>query len=1105
MSKIHRISGSNFPSNAKEGEIAFSNLGVIYIKGKSNAWTKIAEVNKPLPNSLNIIRELVTDNLNDVVLPGIYLTNFNIHATKERNYPATYAGMMEVISTDNGTGYVYQRYTILSGQPGQNNIYTRGRYLNVWSPWKLHRFELTQEQEDTLDAFQGVYPQNFIETDGSATELILSKNPQSASMSDTDKMVFLKSQSGGYIQLQKAINSGDYILALDDGNRQFQRVSKFLMFTGQRVFKPFTHLNSSEITNTPFAREVFNETNGYMVKAGQNNVEKTYININPKTNELILGEDISTKIKIPPTVLASGGSKTLTINDSGIFHYVQGLPITSETDPTVPTHVKNISATEKNAWNLLRERYLPYRDIRTIKPNSIGVNKIEYGFSSFPNNSTSPYSDFIHFGGYTDASGGKQNLILFNKGDFGIRQYQGNFQADTPYSSYVDYWHSGNLNPNNYLRKNENVITVGFSSGNNPESFSSEAYPYFKHTDGTFVKLAARVWVTSQLNNYIAKNSTDYVKLTNSYNPEFSNNNLNELKQTGFYRGASNVNAPNPGWYYIINQKHSDESWYSQIALSYGSNNTENKLFSRVKNAGNWSSWKEYIGSDSTRDLRNVSTANPIVRANSVWFDYNWANIGEAGSVINFSGLGGTYNVEIFANYVNGNLKYRTHNGDVPGWSQVKQILTKDIGDTEYIRRAETTLTLKANRIAESGTNNTSEVAINFYGYNESTAHFRNFRVFDGKTNPLFGVFGESRKIEFYGKEQSKIWIDNSNWNGGSVPVAKLHFQWYGKLHTFGLIRDDSAGTRGLSYFEDNTEQIRFRTNQIIPRQANSSNATGLRWLSLDGSSVLGNIGLHTTGDTIHGFYMGSGENSWNGQTGLLLNDNFIRYKGNNLLTSRNLPQVNQTLDRHNFGNYANNDSLKDATYGIAYGIVQESGSDCPTDDWYNKFKILHGNSSGYYTELAMPFNHNQLYYRRMAAGSLHSWVKIISGENITTTGEVGKIPEITSSGLTVNQRITATSFFESSSINLKENITDYKSCARKLIDKLNIVKYDRVDTGAKNKIGIIAEHTPKEFLNEERSAVDLYNTIFIMSKAIQELNRELKELRAEVKRLKQN
>ena len=86
-----------------------------------------------------------------------------------------------------------------------------------------------------------------------------------------------------------------------------------------------------------------------------------------------------------------------------------------------------------------------YKDIRTITPQTYGVRTLQFGFTSMDLANGSPYADFMRFGGYGDASGGRKNIILFSKNDFGIRQYQGDFSATAYNHGFVDYWHSANL------------------------------------------------------------------------------------------------------------------------------------------------------------------------------------------------------------------------------------------------------------------------------------------------------------------------------------------------------------------------------------------------------------------------------------------------------------------------------------------------------------------------------------------------------------------------------------------------------------------------------------------------------------------------------------
>jgi len=89
---------------------------------------------------------------------------------------------------------------------------------------------------------------------------------------------------------------------------------------------------------------------------------------------------------------------------------------------------------------------------------------------------------------------------------------------------------------------------------------------------------------------------------------------------------------------------------------------------------------------------------------------------------------------------------------------------------------------------------------------------------------------------------------------------------------------------------------------------------------------------------------------------------------------------------------------------------------------------------------------------------------------------------------------ITAGSFLEGSLRILKENILPFNKSGLDIINSLDIVTYDKID-GAKDKVGIIIEDSPKEIANEDQTAVDLYKTIFVQAKAIQELTARLEKL----------
>lgn len=58
-----------------------------------------------------------------------------------------------------------------------------------------------------------------------------------------------------------------------------------------------------------------------------------------------------------------------------------------------------------------------------------------------------------------------------------------------------------------------------------------------------------------------------------------------------------------------------------------------------------------------------------------------------------------------------------------------------------------------------------------------------------------------------------------------------------------------------------------------------------------------------------------------------------------------------------------------------------------PTTAWWHILRFNHANSSGYYTDLAVPFEANSLYYKRVAAGALANgkWVRILDELNYTS------------------------------------------------------------------------------------------------------------------------
>ena len=114
-----------------------------------------------------------------------------------------------------------------------------------------------------------------------------------------------------------------------------------------------------------------------------------------------------------------------------------------------------------------------------------------------------------------------------------------------------------------------------------------------------------------------------------------------------------------------------------------------------------------------------------------------------------------------------------------------------------------------------------------------------------------------------------------------------------------------------------------------------------------------------------------------------------------------------------------------------------------PTTAWWHILRFNHANSSGYYTDLAVPFNANSLYYKRVAAGALANgkWVRILDELNytsyvnpanfVTALGTNGNYETWTKNGTVNNLTVpyaTASSRINSSSSVQNTGLTYYSS-----------------------------------------------------------------------------
>jgi len=189
----------------------------------------------------------------------------------------------------------------------------------------------------------------------------------------------------------------------------------------------------------------------------------------------------------------------------------------TESDPTVPAHVKAITTTNISNWNTAyswgNHAVAGYQPAATaITTSNIGLQSVNYansagsatlagyvnnqsgqlysydnrviapadtiegflqfGFTSWNNNGGDPYADYLHLRSYPDSSGGTDNLIMFLKSGIGMRIWQQSWGSNSPYAEFVDVWTTGN-----FTQTNVNNWNTAYSWGNHAtQSYATQTY-----------------------------------------------------------------------------------------------------------------------------------------------------------------------------------------------------------------------------------------------------------------------------------------------------------------------------------------------------------------------------------------------------------------------------------------------------------------------------------------------------------------------------------------------------------------------------------------------------------------------------------------------------
>ena len=223
------------------------------------------------------------------------------------------------------------------------------------------------------------------------------------------------------------------------------------------------------------------------------------------------------------------------------------------------TGVTNISGYSNN---------LISQDIRTLSPSSHSAYRLNFGFTSWSNNNTSPWADYLHLRSYSDASGGLDNLVMFKKtGGIGMRIWQQTWGSATAYSSYVDVIHSSNIGSYAWTSSNDgagsgldadlldgyntsaagtaNTIALRDSSGNLYGNYILGTY--FNASQGNSENpTIGQIWTQNTSDNYLRKSTPAHFRsqVTDSYYIKLDTNTTTSGRLTLTYNDISEPYSP---------------------------------------------------------------------------------------------------------------------------------------------------------------------------------------------------------------------------------------------------------------------------------------------------------------------------------------------------------------------------------------------------------------------------------------------------------------------------------------------------------------------------------------------------------------------------------
>lgn len=422
----------------------------------------------------------------------------------------------------------------------------------------------------------------------------------------------------------------------------------------------------------------------------------------------------------------------------------------------------------------------------------------------------------------------------------------------------------------------------------------------------------------------------------------------------------------------------------------------------------------------------SVPTTTELATSNNLCGSWNVKYTGASGHLVQFNaGSGSTRYMQFYSMY-SGSLYWRNSTDSTLNTKSWKTIVdsanyTRIVLKIGTATKGSATLPIYLNAGTPTACSTTLGVSITGNAATATklqTARTINGTSFDGTTNIVTAYWGTARTISLSGAVTGSASVN------GSQNVTITTTYQFGSIdgRYVGGNKTANHGSSGTAYTADtysstfvNKAFVAFaeRGSWAYANNGYVSTDTGVN-IPLAGTAIFqwgasdtnktqlyitpyNNSGVSNPAVNEMLFYTSNGSGYTSAWTRVLTHRNYTNYTvtktGGGASGTWGISITGNAATATTAQYLASNSRMDYGWNGLNYFNINGTAgtavkaNNTPTTAWWHILRFNHANSSGYYTDLAVPFNANSLYYKRVAAGALANgkWVRILDELNYTS------------------------------------------------------------------------------------------------------------------------